>query len=102
MIDEGHAVVQAPLPVVITVTKEINVPRLPSLRSIIKSKSAVIPVWGVAELSIEPAKVGLAGSYTRVTKLGYPDRSRKTMVFQGELKVQIDLLCEKLKDSGLV
>jgi len=102
MTDEGHAVVQAPLPVVITVTKEINVPRLPSLRSIIKSKSAVIPVWGLANLGVDPAKVGLVGSYTKVTKLFYPDRTRKTTVLQGELKVQVDLLCEKLKDSGLV
>ena len=102
MTDEGHTVVQAPLPVVITVTKEINVPRLPSLRSIIKSKSAVIPVWGAAELGVEPAKVGLAGSYTKVTKVFYPDRTRKTAVLQGELIIQIELLVDKLKDSGLV
>ncbi len=50
MIDEGHEIIQSPLPVVITVTKEINVPRLPSLRGIMKSKSAKIPIWTVQDL----------------------------------------------------
>ena len=102
MVEEGHEVIETTLPAVITVAKEINVPRLPSLRSIIKSKSAVIPVWGAAELGVEPAKVGLAGSYTKVTKVFYPDRTRKTAVLQGELIIQIELLVDKLKDSGLV
>jgi len=33
LVDEGHEVIALPLPAVITVTKEINVPRLPSLRA---------------------------------------------------------------------
>ncbi|MDD5701833.1 MAG: electron transfer flavoprotein subunit beta/FixA family protein, partial [Dehalococcoidales bacterium] len=45
MIDEGYEVIQSPLPMVITVTKEINVPRLPSLRGIMKSRNIQIPVW---------------------------------------------------------
>lgn len=102
MIDEGHVVVQAPLPAVITVTKEINVPRLPSLRSIIKSKSAVIPVWGLQELGVDPGRVGLAGSFTEVIKVFYPERTHQTTIFQGDLGNQVDSLVDKLKATGLV
>jgi len=102
MTDEGQAVIQISLPAVITVTKEINVPRLPSLRSIVKSRSAVIPVWGLKELGLDTSKVGLAGSFTQVVKLFRPERTRKTTRLQGELKEQVDLLIETLRTGGLV
>ncbi len=102
LIDEGYTVIQTSLPAVITVSKSINVPRLPSLRSILKSKSAVIPVWGVKELGIEETKVGVAGSFTQVTRVFYPERVRQSTVFQGELIEQVEALCEKLKSAGIV
>ena len=102
LIDEGYAVIQASLPAVITVTKSINVPRLPSLRSILKSKSSVIPVWGLKELGIDGAKVGTTGSFTRVIKVFYPERVRQSTVFQGEITIQVDSLVDKLKSAGLV
>ncbi len=102
MIDEGHVVIQASLPAVITVTKEINVPRLPSLRSIVRSKNAVIPVWSLQRLSIDPGRVGLAGSFTQVIKVFYPQRIRQATIFQGDLGNQVDSLVDKLKATGLV
>ena len=45
MIEEGYEVIEMSLPGVITVVKEINVPRLPSLRGMAKAKSIEIPVW---------------------------------------------------------
>jgi len=102
MIDEGHEVIQAPLPAVITAIKDINVPRLPSLRSIAKSESAVIPVWNSQELGADPARVGLSGSFTRVIKVFFPERTRQAEVFQGELEEQVDRLVDKLKSAGLI
>ncbi len=102
LIDEGYTVIQATLPAVITVSKSINVPRLPSLRSILKSKSAVIPVWGLKELELDPAKAGLSGSFTQVTRVFYPERVRHSTVFQGELTEQVEALCDKLKSAGIV
>lgn len=102
MIDEGHEVIQSPLPAVITVTKEINVPRLPSLRGIAKSKSAVVPVWNLQELGADPNKVGLNGSFTRVIKIFFPERNRQAEIFQGKIEEQVESLVDKLKASGLV
>lgn len=102
MIDEGHTVIQTPLPTVITVTKEINVPRLPSLRSIIRAKNKPISVWKLQELGIAAEKVGLSGSFTQVINLFYPQRARQTTIFQGELEDQVDELVDRFKTAGLV
>ena len=102
MIDEGHEIIESPLPAVITVTKEINVPRLPSLRGILKSKSFKIPTWTVKELGVDPNKVGLAGSSTKVIKIFTPIREKKAEVIQGEPEDQVDYLIGKLKTGGLV
>ena len=102
MIDEGHEAIQAPLPAVITVTKDINVPRLPSLRGITRSESAVIPVWNSQKLGVDPARVGLPGSFTKVIKVFSPERSCQAEVFQGEVKEQVECLIGKLKEARLI
>jgi electron transfer flavoprotein beta subunit len=102
MVDEGHAVMQCSLPAVISVTKEINVPRIPSLRSIMRAKNAVIQTWGLPEMGVDKNRVGLAGSYTRVVKVFYPTRTRQATIFKGEMPAQIESLVDKLKATGLV
>jgi len=102
LIEEGHEVIEASLPAVITVVKEINVPRLPSLRGIVRSKSAVIPVWTVQELGVDQSMVGLSGSATKVIKVFFPQRICQAEIFQGELESQVECLVGKLKDAGLV
>jgi electron transfer flavoprotein beta subunit len=83
---------------VITVVKEINVPRVPSLRGTMKSKSAEIPVWTVADIDAEEEKAGLAGSPTRVVKVFFPQRERKSEMLQGSIEEQLDKLVERLED----
>ncbi len=102
MIDEGYEVLESPLPAVITVTKEINLPRLPSLRGIMKSKSARIPVWTVQDLSLDPEKVGLNGSFTRVVKIFTPQREKKGEVFQGDPAEQARKLVARLKENRVI
>jgi len=75
MVEDGYEIMESPLPAVLTVVKEINTPRLPSLRGIARSKSVVIPVWGVEEIDIDPDQVGLSGSFTRVIKIFTPQRA---------------------------
>jgi len=101
MIDEGHEVVQSVLPAVITVTKEINLPRLPSLRGLMKAKSAKIPTWTLADLALDPDKVGLNGSFTRVVRIFTPQHVKKAEMIQGEPEAQVSCLISKLKENRL-
>ncbi len=102
MVEEGHEVIETSLPAVIAVVKEINVPRLPSLRGIMKSKSASVQLWTVKDLGVDEGMVGLSGSYTKVVKIFFPQRVCQGEIFQGELGSQIDCLIGKLRDGGLV
>jgi len=78
------------------------VPRLPSLRGIAKSKSAVIPVWNLKELGCDADKVGLSGSFTKVVKIFYPQRNRQARIFQGDLGNQVGCLVDELRSAGLI
>ena len=101
MVEEGHEVIETPLPAVITVVKEINIPRLPSLRGLAKSKSAMIPVWTAQALGVEKKMVGLSGSATRVIKVFFPQRFRQGEILQGELESQVESLVNKLRDAKI-
>lgn len=101
MVEEGHEVIELPLPAVITVVKEINTPRLPSLRGLAKSRSATVPVWTAQKLGVDENMVGLAGSFTRVIKVFFPQRVRCGEILQGELEDQVESLVNRLRDAKI-
>jgi len=101
MMEEGHEVIETTLPAVITVAKEINVPRLPSLRGIMKSKNAKIETWGVKELGVDASMVGLAGSSTQVIKVFFPERVHQAEMLSGSLEQKVEALIDRLRQAGL-
>ena len=99
MTDEGYEVIESPLPALITVTKEINEPRLPSLRGKVKAKKAEITRWGARDLDVDPALIGLNGSPVRVVKVFTPPPRKRGQVLQGEPREVCNALVELLKDD---
>ena len=102
MVEDGHEAIETLLPAVVTVVKEINVPRLPSLRGLAKAKSAAIPIWTATELGVDENTVGLSGSATKVIKVFFPQRVHRGEILQGELESQVESLVSKLKDATLI
>jgi len=101
MVEEGHEIIETTLPAVITVAKEINVPRLPSLRGIMKSKNATITTWTINDLDVSEDMVGLAGSSTQVIKVFFPQRVSQAEMLEGNLEKQVDTLIERLRGANL-
>jgi electron transfer flavoprotein beta subunit len=97
MVEEGYETIEMALPAVITVVKEINVPRLPSLRGSMKAKTAQIPVWSADDIGTEEDKAGIAGSPTRVVKVFFPKRERKSEMLQGSTEEQVNNLIRLLE-----
>lgn len=62
MMEDGVDILEMQLPAAVSVVKEINEPRLPSLKGKMAAKKAEIPVWGPAQLNAESAYFGVAGS----------------------------------------
>jgi electron transfer flavoprotein beta subunit len=102
MLENGREVVEASLPVLITVVKDINEPRLPSLLGIKKAAKAQIPTLTAAEVGVDENKTGLKGSPTWVSKIFSPEARGGGEVLKGELTEVVPLLVEKLMESKLI
>ena len=76
MVEDGYELQSCPLPLVLTVVKEVSDPRLPTLRGKLRAKKAEIQVWDHEFLSIDPEQIGLKGSPTRVVKIFKPKVTR--------------------------
>lgn len=101
MVEDGHEVIEMSLPGVITVTKEINVPRLPSLRGKMKSKRAEIPAWTATDIEVDETLIGLSGSPTTVVKVFYPQRVHDAEMIEGDPEAQASSLVDKLREVGI-
>ncbi len=99
MMEEGFEVIQTPLPCLITVVKEINEPRLPSLRGMMRAKSAKITVWTQKELNLDPKDIGLSGSPTQVVKIFTPPPRTGGQILQGDIPEVAAKLLDLIKDE---
>ena len=73
VLDEGRETLRAALPALLTVVKDINVPRLSTIADIRRAVRMEIPTWRAADLpGADPAKLGLDGSPTRVVTICSP------------------------------
>ncbi len=98
MTEEGFEVIETPLPCLITVVKEINFPRLPSLKGKIRAKQAPVTTLTAKDIDAEPEKLGLKGSPTVVKKVFSPPKRTGGQILQGETNEVVAKLVEALKD----
>lgn len=96
MMDDGYDVVAVNYPVLLTVVKDINEPRVPSLKGKMKAKKAAITKMSAADIEAEPMCIGLPGSPTKVVKVFPPEARSDRSVLTGTLDEQLDQLVEKL------
>ena len=101
MVEDGHEILEMPLPGIITVVKEINVPRLPSLRGMARAKKAEIPVWTAADLGVDQSMVGLSGSATAVVRVFFPQRVHEGEMLEGDPESQVDALLGRLREARI-
>jgi len=99
MLEEGFEIIETPLPALLTVVKEINEPRLPSLKGMLRAKSAKITVWGQKELDLDPQSIGLCGSPTQVVKIFTPPQRVGGQILKGEIPEIAQQVVELLKSE---
>jgi len=98
MTEEGYDIVETPIPCLFTVVKEINTPRLPSLRGMMKARSAKIIQWTAADINCEPKNIGLDGSPTRVVKIFTPPPRKGGEILKGSAGEIAEKVTTLLKD----
>ena len=99
MTEEGFEIIEVSLPALITVVKEINTPRLPSLKGKMRAKTAEIIKWDADDIHCEPNFLGLDGSPTRVIKIFSPPPRKGGEIIQGEPHEISEKLADLLKDE---
>jgi electron transfer flavoprotein beta subunit len=105
ILEGAEEVVEAPLPALLTVLKEIGEPRYASLPAVIKGLRTPIPVWGIQDIALDRDEVGLAGSPTQVRRIFAPPQREGGDIISADDgspdKVANALLELLLKDGAL-
>ena len=96
--DDGSEVVEAPLPAVLTVTKDIATLRMPSIAGVRAAESADVRVLDAATLGADPACCGLAGSPTQVVRSFVPERSNEAVAVAGTPAEQAAVLLDVFEE----
>ena len=94
--DSGYERLEIQLPAVITVVKDINVPRLPSIKSIKQCKDKQVHIWNAVDIMADENNIGLKGSPTQVVKTFIPDYNIESELFTGTPEGQAQKLVNKL------
>jgi len=103
MLENGREIVESSLPALITVMKDINEPRLPSLLGIKKAAKAQIPTLTAKDIGADENRIGLKGSPTWVMKIFSPEaRGGGGEILKGELPEVVSLLVSKLMDTKFI
>ncbi len=102
MMENGHDVVEMPLPGLITVVKEINEPRLASLKGKMRAKKAQIAAITAADLEVDEGRIGLKGSPTQVLRSFVPERKTGGEKVSGDVPELVAKLKGTIQDLGVM
>lgn len=99
-----HEIVDAPLPAMLTVVRELNRPRYPTVPLRLDSQEMEVKVWNNEVLKLDVASIGLKGSPTWVSRIFSPQREKGEIVGDGlsDPKGTSKLLLEKLLSKDLL
>jgi electron transfer flavoprotein beta subunit len=78
----GYDTVELELPAVVSVTEALNEPRYPSLKAIMAAKARPARTIDLAELGIEPDRVGMAGARARLVAVTEPGRRTRGLMIE--------------------
>lgn len=100
--EDGIDTLELPLPAVVSVVKEINEPRLPSLKGKMAAKKAVITKWSAADLGADKAIVGTGSGTAQVKTAPPPPRPGGVKIEGATPAEKATRLVEKLKELKFI
>ena len=97
--ESGYRILETPLPCLITVTREINIPRFTSLFGVIEAESKPLITWAAGDLRISPEDVGFNGSPTQTGDIFLPEMKRRAQMLNGEPEEIIQEIIRKIRQA---
>lgn len=95
-------IVECEPPVVISVTSELNTPRLPPLSAILKAGRKPVETWSLADLGLGADTVGAGAGQIEVLSNLAPAQARRNVILEGDLDQQVDALIAALDREGVL
>ncbi len=90
--DTGRRRMHVRLPALLTVEKDINMPRMPSIQGVFEALEKPVAVVGQTSLGADPRRCGLKGSPTQVVKTFVPQRKEEAISIEGDEAQQAERL----------
>ncbi|HOS97981.1 MAG TPA: electron transfer flavoprotein subunit beta/FixA family protein [Deltaproteobacteria bacterium] len=78
-----HEIVEAKMPAMITVVREINKPRYPSVPMRLEAQDLPVTLWDNKVMNLDVNQIGLKGSPTAVRKIFSPEREQGEIIGDG-------------------
>ena len=99
-----HEIVEANLPAMITVVREINHPRYPTVPMRLTSEEADVILWDNKVMQLPNDNIGLRGSPTQVRKIFSPERPKGEILGDGtnDPEGTAQLLMDRLVEKDIV
>lgn len=95
--------VEVSMPVLLSVVREINEPRIPALMSIMRASKKPIQDWNKEVLGLAESQVGSQGSAIRVLDVKAPPMERKRVIFKAETADEaVSSLVDRLIKDGIL
>ncbi len=101
-LENERQIVESPLPCLVSVVREINEPRLPTLMAIMAASKKPTNTWTAADLSLGADELGFNGSLVEVLRSTVSVGERKRMMLQGEPKEISAKLAKALVQEGVL
>jgi electron transfer flavoprotein beta subunit len=98
-IERGYRVMISPLPLLITVTHEINTPRFISLFGVLEAEGKPLKIWSANDIGILPEEVGFPGSPTQTGDVFMPPMKRQAEMLAGEPEDMIPEIIRKIRQT---
>jgi electron transfer flavoprotein alpha/beta subunit len=93
---------EVPMPCIVTVSEEINQPRLPPLLQILQAGKKPMQEYKLADLGLKPEDVGAAGSGLKILKNQAPKMERKRVRIKGTPEESAAQLVQALRKEGVI
>ncbi len=102
-VEDGYEELQAPLPTLLTITKDANDARYPSAGGIITAyRDQEVTVWGHDDIDADPEQVGLKGSPTQVKRSFTPPPKEPGEKFQLPPAEAAKEIVARLKSKNII
>lgn len=102
-LEDGYEKVETSMPALLTVIKDLNKPRYPSVKGIVEAlNEREVKVWTAEDIGADAEQVGLQGSPTTVKRTFSPEPKGEGEILEGTVEEMVGGLIQRLKDKNVI